>query len=90
MPVSINTYAEINVGDYYEDCAYHPCICVKVNAEDDEIQGVSLVDGSYPRSCSVEHCGVQKLTLEEALKWKLYGPDKGEVPAEKRWWKKAV
>jgi len=88
MPIPIETYAQIKLGDYYEDCAYHPCICVKINAEDDEILGISLVDGTYPRACSIRHCGVQKLTLEEALKWKLYGPENGTICDEKRWWKR--
>jgi hypothetical protein len=86
MPIPIKIYAEIKLGDYYEDCAYHPCICMHINAEADEILGISLVDGSYPRACSITHCGVQKLTLEEALKWKLFGPENGVVREEKRWW----
>jgi len=56
-------------GDLYEDCAYHPCLCVGVDVEDDNIWGVSLIDGSYPRSCSLDHCGVRKLDAEEA--WEI-------------------
>lgn len=56
-------------GDLYEDCAHHPCLCVGVSEEDDGIWGISLIDGSYPRSCSLNHCGVQKLTVDEA--WEL-------------------
>jgi hypothetical protein len=48
VTIPIKSYDQIKPGDYYEDCGYHPCICVSVNAEDDEILGISLVDGSYP------------------------------------------
>lgn len=53
-------------GDIYEDCAEHPCLCIGVSEEDDEIWGISLIDGSYPRACSLAHCGVEKLTPQEA------------------------
>lgn len=58
-------------GDLYEDCAYHPCLCVGVVDNDDEegIWGISLIDGSYPRKCSLYHCGVRKLTIDEA--WEI-------------------
>jgi len=56
-------------GDIYEDCAYHPVLCVSASEENDEIWGVSLIDGSYPRNCSLAHCGVRKVTVEEA--WAL-------------------
>lgn len=87
MPVPLKSYDEIAPGDYYEDCAFHPCLCVAVNREDDEILGISLVDGSYPRACSIRHCGPQLLTLKEAIDWKLNGPVIGEVPKNKQWWK---
>ena len=86
MPTLVKSYSEIKRGDFYEDCAFHPCICTSVNAENDEILGISLVDGSFPRACSVQHCGVQLLTLEEALKWKFEGPAKGDLPENLRWW----
>lgn len=88
MPKRLESYKQIGPGDFFEDCAYHPCICVSVNAEDDEILGISLVDGSYPRACSVKHCGLQLLSLEEVMIWKLNGPAEGDVPKNKRWWKK--
>lgn len=58
----------IQPGDIYEDCAYHPCLCTEVEDEGDDISvsGISLIDGSYPRPCSLNHCGVIKMTLEEA------------------------
>lgn len=57
---------EIKVGDIYRDCAYHPVLCTIIDEEEDIIEGKSLADGSEPRSCSFEHCGVVKLTQEEA------------------------
>jgi len=54
------------VGDIYEDCSSHPVLCVRVSYEEDDLQGISLIDGSYPRSCSMRHCGVRKLTVAEA------------------------
>lgn len=71
----------IRNGDYYEDCFFHPCLCV--SSEDGELIGVSLVDGSFPRSCHVVQCGVRKLTLEEAMHWKFFGPidrENGDLP----------
>ena len=65
---------KIEVGDIYEDCSYHPCLCTSVNFRKDDIQGISLIDGSSPRSCSLKHCGVRKLTIEEAVLWKKKGP----------------
>ena len=82
---------EILPGDIYEDCAYHPVLCILVSEEDDEIAGISLIDGSYPRSCSLVHCGVRKLSVLEALRWKFHGPD--DLPAEvefepcHKWWR---
>lgn len=47
-------------GDIYEDCANHPVLCT--NVDGDDIEGMSLIDGSTPRSCSINHCGVSTLT----------------------------
>jgi hypothetical protein len=62
------------VGDIYEDCACHPVLCVSVDYETDEIFGVSLIDGTYPRSCSLRRCGVRKLSVEEAWEIRRKGP----------------
>ena len=64
---------ELSPGDLYEDSAYHPCLCVEVNYSDDDIWGISLVDGSHPRACSLEHSGVRKINVHEAwlLKQKI-------------------
>ena len=54
-------------GDLYEDCAFHPVLCVGVNEDADVIWGISLIDGSQPRECSLRHCGPLPLTVEEAV-----------------------
>lgn len=52
-------------GDIYEDCDYHPVLCTEVDGDD--IAGISLIDGTMPRSCSLSHCAVQRMSLEEAI-----------------------
>lgn len=58
----------IMIGDIYEDCAHHPVRCeeIYIGPGLDDISGVSLIDGSRPRSCSLKHCGVIRLTENEA------------------------
>jgi len=75
-------------GGFYEDCAYHPCLAMGVDAEQDDIWGISLVDGSWPRSCSLNNCGVIPLTVEQVWRWKLQGPDEtvSELPEDRSWW----
>ena len=75
----------IEPGDLYEDCAYHPCLCIAVDGA--EITGISLIDGSWPRACDLEMCGVRKLTVAEAWQWKHSGPPDVEIPSEQRWWR---
>jgi hypothetical protein len=61
---------EFFIGCIYEDCAFHPVLCTGILAEADgdaSLHGVSLLDGSAPRSCSIRHCGPALLTLDEAL-----------------------
>ena len=43
-------------------------------SEEDDVEGISLIDGSYPNSCSIDNCVVKKLTIDEALDIKLNGP----------------
>lgn len=57
----------IAVGDIYEDCAYHPVLCTLADYDGDELAGISLIDGSSPRSCSPTFCGPARLTVEEAV-----------------------
>jgi hypothetical protein len=85
MPLEISKAFEIAPGEIYEDSAYHPCLCVGV--EGNEIWGISLIDGSYPRTEELGLSGVRKLTVEEAWSWKLHGPDDEVVPPKNRWWR---
>jgi hypothetical protein len=65
--------AEIRVGSLYLDCFFHPTLCTYVDAEDDEIGGVSLIDGTTPRACSPQHCGPEPIDLERAMAIKKSG-----------------
>jgi len=60
------TSAGFYVGCIYEDCRFHPVECTLASADTDELQGTSLIDGSWPSSCSIEHCGPVLLTREQA------------------------
>lgn len=55
------------VGDIYEDCNYHPVLCTSVDYDEDTPEGISLIDGSQPRSCSLVHCGIRRLSVAEVL-----------------------
>ncbi len=55
----------IRPGDIYEDCAFHPVLCTHIDG--DEIQGISLIDASSPRACSLSHCGVIKLSITDVI-----------------------
>lgn len=89
MPKPIQSEKEIRVGDFYEDCAFHPCLCTSVGADGDAdcVEGISLVDGSSPRCCSARHCGLRILTVEEAIQWKFHGPADNQFEGKDRWWK---
>jgi hypothetical protein len=89
MPRQIASEAEIHIGDFYEDCAFHPCLCISVGADGDEdgLEGISLVNGGV-RSCSARHCGVRLLTVEEAIHWKLHGPADQQLEPKDQWWGK--
>ena len=80
----------LRVGDIYEDCFFHPVLCLGVDYQEDQIWGVSLIDGSQPRTCSLLQCGVRKLALEEAWRIKMRGPSDPNVAARisnhRRWW----
>ena len=73
MPKHITSPDQIKPGDIYEDSFYHPCLCTEVS--DYSIFGISLIDGSYPRGEDIELSGVRKLTIEEAVIWKIKGPE---------------
>lgn len=53
---------------HYEDCFYHPCKITLLDFENDNIEGVSLIDGTSPRSCSLLNCGVVFFTEDEAVR----------------------
>lgn len=72
---------EVKVGDIYEDCAYHPVLCTE--SDGDDVAGISLFDYSRPRSCSIQHCGVRVLTVDEAV-FKLERRDQW-LEAERKW-----
>jgi hypothetical protein len=81
-------------GDYYEDCSLHPCLCTEVD-EHGGISGISLIDGSSPRSCDIVRCGVRKLTLDEVMLWKRKGPQDldqpwAPLPGKQWWWPRPV
>ena len=65
--------SDFKVGDIYEDGAYHPVLCTEVEIEKEDVclYGISLIDGSHPRSCSVMHSGSIKFSVEEAWERKL-------------------
>jgi hypothetical protein len=44
------------------------------------VEDISLVDGSFPRQCGIPQCDVRKLTVEEAIQWRFFGPP--DVPPE--------
>ena len=81
----------IKPGEFYEDSSYHPCLCVASSVDNDEIWGISLIDGTHPRSCSLRHSGVCKLTIEEVWEWKSKGPPQVHndpfFPKERKWWR---
>ena len=62
------TVDPIEPGDFYEDCRYHPVLCVSADyaADVDDLRGISLVDGGIG-SCSPRHCGPVKLTPAQAI-----------------------
>lgn len=62
----------IRRGEFYEDCRYHPMLCIQPSSrpDDDEMVGISLIDGGIG-SCGEEHCGVVRMSVEEAIERKL-------------------
>jgi hypothetical protein len=62
-----NKHHPFVVGGLYEDCAYHPCLCIEIDEAERCLMGISLMDGSLPRSCSIDHCGPEVLTVHEAV-----------------------
>jgi hypothetical protein len=73
MPKVVRQPGDIQPGDLFEDCRYHPCLCYEISDDGDGIFGISLVDGSTWQ-CSISGCRVRKLTPAEAWRWKSEGP----------------
>lgn len=48
MSTDVLAESDIRPGDFYEDCAYHPCLCIRVF--EDEVSGISLADGMRCRN----------------------------------------
>lgn len=55
----------MKVGDIYEDCSYHPMVCIEVDDDGDGLLGVSMVNGRVG-GCSESYCGVWQLTPQQA------------------------
>ncbi|MEU3917841.1 hypothetical protein [Streptomyces sp. NPDC029004] len=61
--------AGIQVGDVYEDCSFHPVLCTEIIDEGGAValRGISLIDGSFPRSCDGRHCGPIRIPVEGVM-----------------------
>lgn len=57
---------DINPGDFYWDCLGHPVLCTENDGE--QLSGISLIDGTWPRSCSLRACAPEKLTLADVIR----------------------
>ncbi|MCC6737872.1 MAG: GNAT family N-acetyltransferase [Planctomycetia bacterium] len=88
-PAPVTRPEDLRPGELFEDCRYHPCLCIESGAphDRDAVYGISLVDGS-PCGCSITHCGLRKLTVAEAVRWKNHGPPDADV--DKPWWGEAA
>ena len=73
--------SEISRGDFYEDCRYHPMLCVSVDYADDTLEGISLVIGGGSSACSPTHCGVVPMSADEAIEravnWDAFARENG-------------
>jgi hypothetical protein len=84
MPTDIQSGNDIDIGEIYEDVFYHPCICI--GCDEFQVWGISLVDGSYPRSVDVKVSAIRKLTPEEAWHWRTKGPIDPDTEVADKWW----
>ena len=85
MPASVTT-KRIQRGDFYEDCHYHPMLCL--SAEGDKLVGVSLITGGVG-VCSEHDCAAVPMTAEEAADrrehWDEYAEDLVDRPEAIHW-----
>jgi len=65
--------SEIKVGDYIENCKYHPVLVTEVDG--DQIGGISLIDGSWPNLCSIINCKITKLSVKDAINIAIHWKD---------------
>lgn len=73
-------------GDIIEDCRYHPCVIHTINSDGD-IHATSMVSGGMS-SCSLWHCGVTKMTLDQALRFcKIYSESGYDAAIDDRYGK---
>ena len=68
---------EIKPGDFYQDCSGHPCLCISSDYYNDDLCGISLVDGTHC-SCSFVHCAPRKLKFGAAVRMRFVGPSVAE------------
>jgi len=85
VPIRVSKPGDLNVGDYFESCSFHPCVITNIDSTGVQIEGVSLVDNGT-QHCNVRHCGIRSLTEQEARQWKQAGPADLELPMGERWW----
>ena len=81
MPEKVSHPGDIQPGDVFEGCSYHPCFCYDVSDDHEHVFGISLVDGSTIQ-CNIFGCVVRKLTRGEAWRWKSQGPSDVELESK--------
>jgi hypothetical protein len=82
----LRSLPRISKGDVYLDCGNHPVVCTSselvspsgswLGPWDYDLTGVSLLDGSAPRSCSAHHCAPRKVSYEFAVVWLAIEPER--------------
>lgn len=87
LPIRVSEPGQLNVGDFFESCSFHPCRVLNVDSTGCQLEGVSLVDGGAHR-CNIRHCGLRLLSAKEASRWKELGPEDVVLPLEDQWWQK--
>jgi hypothetical protein len=70
----MSIFEDVKPGEIYEDPFFHPCLCLGVN--NGAVWGISLIDGSYPRTTDLGVSGVRKLSLQQAWENKLKGTER--------------